>query len=272
MTDPVAALLSRALDSLADARLLAEHRRANEVVLTKLALHQALQAISLGEGLDADDELRLDTLFRRVPEDHPQADRITRLRHDDAQTIAAVGELVEALSAPEPAPERRRSGSAATPRPALDTERPGAGPVPVRRDAPGTTALAASPQGQGRTAPAGSAPSTAFWALMDRWRVTDLDALALVGHPGGLTKKGTRPRFRLLDDEGARFGALRRLDTALDTLGLDPGDWLSTPRKEAPFNGETALAVLQRDGEAGARQLLHLLNRRGLAAGLAERN
>ena len=276
-TGPAAFLLSRARDSLEDARLLAEHRRSNEVVLTRLALHQALQAVSVAEGLDADDGLRLDTLFRRVSDDHPQAARIARLRDDEAQTIAAVSELVEALSAPEaeaeaqPGPERRGKGKPAAGRPATDA---GAGRVEAagsRRGPAGPTALAASPQGPGRAGTAGSIPSTAFWTLMDRWRVADLDALALLGHAGGLTGKGTRPRFRLQGEEPARYAALRQLDTALDALGLDPGGWLSTPRREAPFNGGTGLAVLQRDGLAGARQLLHLLNRQGLAAGLAGR-
>ncbi len=262
MTDP-AALLCRARDSLADARLLAEHRRANEAVLTRLALHQALQAVSLAQGLDADDGLRLDTLFRRVPEDHPQRERIARLRQDDAQTIAAVAELVEALEAPRPEPERKSKGK---PAPHAKSDRADA--VRPRRDPSGSTALDASPQGDGRGGTVHDVPSTAFWALMDRWRVADLDALALLGHAGGLTRKGTRPRFRLQDEESARYAALRRLDAALDALGLDPGDWLSTPRKEPPFNGLTPFAVLQRDGGAGARQVLHLLNRQGLAAAL----
>ncbi len=272
-TGPAALLLSRARDSLEDARLLAEHRRSNEVVLTRLALHQALQAVSLAEGLDADDGLRLDTLFRRVPEDHPQAERIMRLRDDAAQTIAAVSELVEALSAPaagaeaQPGPERRGRGTPTAGRPEADTGADRVEAAGPRRDLSGPTALAASPQGAGRAAAADSVPSTAFWALMDHWRVTDLVALALIGHGGGLTRKGTRPRFRLSGGEPARYAALRRLDTALDALGLDPGEWLATPRTEAGFGGDAPLAVLQRDGEAGARQLLHLLNRQGLAAG-----
>ena len=267
MTDP-AALLSRARDSLADARLLAEHRRANEVVLTRLALHQALQAVSLAEGLDADDGLRLDTLFRRVAEDHPQALRIAELRNDDAQTIAAVAALVEALSAPvpetEPGPERKPKA-----KPSRHAGADRAEAVRPRRDPASPTALDASPRGVGRAGAANSVPSAAFWALMDRWRVADLDALDLLGHAGGLTGKGTRPRFRLQGGEPACYAALRQLDTAFEALGLDPGDWLSAPRQEAPFNGETALALLRRDREPGARRLLRLLNRQGLAAVLA---
>ncbi len=268
MTDQVGALLSRARDTLADARLLAEHRRANEMVLTRLALHQALQAVSLAEGLDADEGLRLDTLFRRVAEDHPQAARIAGLRNGDAQTIAAVAALVEALSAPapgaEPGPERKQKG-----KPSLHAGPDRAEAVRPRRGPASPTALDASPQGGGRAGAANSVPSAAFWALMDRWRVGDLDALDLLGHGGGLTRKGTRPRFRLQGEEAACHAALRQLDTAFEALRLDPGDWLSAPRQEAPFNGDTALAMLRRDREAGARRLLRLLNRQGLAAVLA---
>lgn len=262
MTDAVAILLSRARDSLADARLLAEHRRANEVVLTRLALHQALQAISLSEGLDANDELRLDTLLKRVPDDHPQAALVEALRATGAQTIAAVSELVEALAAPRPRPVL------VAPKPARRTpEQPGRTEAPdaALPDLSGPTALALSPQGHGRAGPASSFPSAAFWTLMDRWRIDDLQALALIGHEGGLTKKGTRPRFRLQDEEAVRYASLRALDTALETLDLQPHDWLSTPRVEAPFGGGTPLALLQK---GGARELLHALNRQGLQAAL----
>ena len=51
--------------------------------------------------------------------------------------------------------------------------------------------------------------STVFWALMDAWQVEDMQALALIGHPGGLTKKGTRPRFKLVGDEVTMVRGLR---------------------------------------------------------------
>ncbi len=263
MTDPVARLLGLARGSLEDARLLAERRRANEAVLTRLALHQALQAVSLSDGLDADDGLRLDTLFRRVSADHPQAALIERLREDGAQTIAGVSELVEALSAPRPGPAPRKEPASAA---GASQRRPEAA---GGMDGTGATALAASPQGRGRSAPAGGVPSTAFWTLMDRWQVPDREALALIGHPGGLTRKGTRPRFRLGGEEAARYAALERLDAALATRGIDPACWVSTPGGGQVPRGEAPLAVLTRDGEAGARRLLHLLNRQGLAAALA---
>ena len=245
MTDRTARdLLRQARDSLDDARLLAEHRRHNEIVLTRLALHQALQAISLGEGLDGSDSLPMQTLLRRVPRDHPQAERVTRLQAE-MPTIAAVAALVEALDRPAPEPEPSPSGPAAL------------------------TALALSPQGHGRAEAASGFPSAAFWTLMDRWRIGDPEALALIGHAGGLTRKGTRPRFRLAGDEAVRYAALRSLDAAIGTLGLAPSDWLATVRTEAPFGGDTPLAVLTRDGADGARRLVRALNRQGLEAALA---
>ncbi len=261
MSSRVSVLLSRARDSLEDARLLAERRRPNEAVLARLALHQALQAVSVAQGLDAEDGLRLDTLFRRVPEDHPEAARIAGLRDEAAQTIAAVSELVQALSEPEPQVEVRPKPDAR--QPPRSATAAGSG-----RDPAGPTAFAASPQGGGRAGPADSLTSATFWTLMDRWRVADLDALALIGHGGGLTRKGTRPRFRLVGEEAARQAALRRLDGALEALGIDPSGWLRAVRKDPPFRGETPLAALTRDGEPAARQLLRLLNRQGLASAL----
>lgn len=273
----LADLLARARESLDDARLLAEHRRRNESVLTRLALHQALQAVSQAEGLDADDGLRLDTLFRRVAPDHPQAALIAALQPDEAQTIAAVAALVAALGqpvarSPEPTPRPpglrpvRGQRAEAAPEPA----EPRAGPEAPRRspaESSGPTALDASPEGHGRPDAASSFPSAAFWTLMDRWEIGDLDALALIGHEGGLTKKGTRPRFRLQGEEATRYASLRALDTALEGLELLPKTWLATPQTDAPLSGETPLSLLLRDPH-GATQLVRILNRQGLKAAL----
>ena len=261
MSEGAAELLRRAAESLDDARLLAERRRRNEAVLTRLALHQALRAVSVSEGLEADDTLRLDTLIKRVPPDHPQAALVQRLRDDAAQTIAAVAELVEALSRPKPAPTSRPR--AARPAPERD-------PTPVARPEPdlsGPTALDSSPQGNGRADAVASFPSAAFWTLMERWQVGDLEALALIGHDGGLTRKGTRPRFRLQGAEAARYAALRALDQALEGLALDPRRWLRAPQRPEPFAGASPLTLLQRDADA-VRRLLHVLHRQGLQAKL----
>lgn len=256
-------LLKQARESLDDARLLAEHRRRNESVLTRLALHQALQAISISEGLDANDDLRLDTLLKRVPEDHPQADLVRKLRSEDARTIAAVAGLVEALGRPKPT---------AKPKPAPPQIKTEEAPEPGHDelDPSAPTALGTSPQGHGRAEPASSFPSAAFWSLMDQWGIEDLDALALVGHEGGLTRKGTRPRFRLQGTEAHRYAALRALDTALSTLGQEPTHFLRTKQTRAPFNGDTPLALLRRDGADGARSLIRDLTRQGFQAGLKQ--
>ena len=137
-------------------------------------------------------------------------------------------------------------------------------------DLSGPTALGLSPQGHGRADPASSFPSAAFWSLMDQWGVGDLEALRLIGHAGGLTKKGTRPRFRLQDDEAHAYAALRALDRALVTLGLDPKRWLASPQETTPFGGDTPLAVLERQGADGARLMIRGLTRQGLQAGLKQ--
>jgi hypothetical protein len=86
--------------------------------------------------------------------------------------------------------------------------------------------------------------STAFWSLMDRWKVDDLAALKVIGHPGGLTKKGTRPRFRIMGPEAALFSYLRAIDTALQPMQSNPADWIRQPIKEVPFSGSPAKFVL----------------------------
>ena len=248
-----AMLLRLAADTLDDARLLAERRRQNEAVLTRLALQQALRAVSVEQGLEAGDDLRLDTLFKRVPADHPQAGLIRALERDGAQTIAAVAGLVEALRRPrETPPPPRRAGKT--------VPRPEPGP-------PGSTALAASPRGDARAGPAPSYPSAAFWTLMDRWQVPDRDGLRLIGHSGGLTANGTRPRFRLRDAEAARYATLRALDEALAALGLDPGRWLAVPLDPPLPGGATPLAALLHDPDA-CHDLLRRLHRQGLRATL----
>ena len=262
MSEGAAELLRRAAESLDDARLLAEHRRRNEAVLTRLALHQALRAVSVAEGLEADETLRLDTLIKRVPSDHPQAALVQRLRDDAAQTIAAVAELVEALSRPKPPPMPRPG---APPAPQRD-------PKPMTRPEPdlsGPTALDSSPAGSGRADAVAGFPSAAFWTLMDRWQIGDVEALALIGHEGGLTKKRTRPRFRLQGAEATRYAALRALDQALEVLGLDPRLWLRAPQRPAPFEGASPLMLLQRDADV-VRELLRVLHRQGLQSKLKD--
>jgi hypothetical protein len=102
---------------------------------------------------------------------------------------------------------------------------------------------------------------------MDAWKLNDLEALALIGHPGGLTKKGTRPRFRLTGAEAERFRYLREIDEGLKPLGIAPAKWLRQIRGNAPFNGDTPLTHITRSGVDGAREVIRAILAMGLRQG-----
>ena len=148
-----------------------------------------------------------------------------------------------------PPPARIVVGGKPTPRPPPPTE-------PVPPSAP------ISPHAR-----SGPVASTPFWSLMDQWGVSDSDALALLGHPGGLTKKGTRPRFRLEGAEAERFAALREIDAALRALGLEPRAWLARPAAEPPFRGAPPLAFLINQGSA--RDVSRFVLQQGLRLSMA---
>jgi hypothetical protein len=101
---------------------------------------------------------------------------------------------------------------------------------------------------------------------MGRWKVEDMEALHLIGHREGLTKKGTRPRFRVTGPQAELFSFLREIDAALESLGRDPADWIREPIKEAPFRGATPLTHISRQGLVGARNVV----RKILAVGLRQ--
>ena len=82
---------------------------------------------------------------------------------------------------------------------------------------------------------AGAISSPLFWSLVDRWRLPDLTALALIGHAGGLTKRGTRPRFTLADEEAHRLANLLAIDRLLVDIHVEAGAWLRRPNGAAPF-------------------------------------
>jgi hypothetical protein len=98
--------------------------------------------------------------------------------------------------------------------------------------------------------------STVFWSLMDHWKVPDLAALELIGHPGGLTKQGTRPRFRVKGEEAKMFSLLQEIDTSLKPFGVAPDDWLRKPITEKPFRGATPLEHIARHHREGAQAVL----------------
>ncbi|MFL5286629.1 MAG: hypothetical protein ACJ8AW_38060 [Rhodopila sp.] len=95
--------------------------------------------------------------------------------------------------------------------------------------------------------------STAFWALMDHWKLSDTEALELIGHAGGLTRKGTRPRFTVAGTEAEIFGHLREIEAALAPLTKDPGAWMRQPIKDAPFKGAAPLSYITQNGVKGSR-------------------
>jgi hypothetical protein len=95
-----------------------------------------------------------------------------------------------------------------------------------------------------------------FWSLMDHWKVPDFAALELLGHPGGLTKQGTRPRFRLKGEEATLFALLQEIDTSLKPFGVPPDDWLRKPIAEKPFRGATSLEHIARHHVEGAQAVI----------------
>ena len=66
-------------------------------------------------------------------------------------------------------------------------------------------------------------PSSAtFWGLMDRWDVSNDQAMKLVGYEGKLPTTGRRPRFRLSTEQAHVVATLLEVDSPLATAGLDP--------------------------------------------------
>ncbi len=252
-------LLAEARDSLEDAKGLARRGRRTATLLRDLALRQALSAIGLRDGLDRPDALDLETLLRHVPAVHPQAGLVRSLADPQARSAASIAALIDALSRPQAVTPVQEHDE---PRDKQWDKQPG-----KDRSADGPTAFESAPPGNPRRQTAPSASSAAFWTLMDRWRITDLDALAMIGHRGGLTKRGTRPRFRLLGREAERYAMLRRIDAALGMLALAP-DWLHDPQPPSPFKGRTPCALLVADPDHGGSDTLQVLNRQGLRAAI----
>ncbi len=180
---------------------------------------------------------------------------------------------------PERAPDTGRKVAVRHDTPAVVTRKPVS--VPPCKEAPARTRASAPSPGRERTVPpprpsppplprpaAPPAPhrpvsSAAFWSLIDRWGVDDRDALAMLGHAGGLTRRGTRPRFRLVDAEIDRFHLMQTLDDALAALGTEPRTWLRTQ-----LDGSAPLAAILHDGEAALRRLTREVMGEGLRRSL----
>jgi hypothetical protein len=108
----------------------------------------------------------------------------------------------------------------------------------------------------------------AFWPLMDRWGVDDELALRLLGHPGGLTSSGKRPRFTLTAQEVSRLGYLQEIGHRLETMFGDAGAWLRQRTSALPFNGLTPLEYMARRGSGGVAEVMRFLARFGLVSSL----
>jgi hypothetical protein len=163
----------------------------------------------------------------------------------------------------------RREGSRDRPPQALPASRAAASPPrPAKRSTPpsGPPDRAADPRPTARSH--SSLSSGAFWALVDQWKLPDTDALDLIGHQGGLTKKGTRPRFKLAEKEEEIVAAMRSLSETLDQLGLDPAKWLSMPVRPDPFKGATPISIIRKRRLQGIRDASHYLTQMGLRLSL----
>lgn len=162
---------------------------------------------------------------------------------------------------------------------------------PAPREAPGTSrkrpaaSRPASPPAAPKTSPPPPAPpmprpaspprdaqrppsSALFWSLADRWRLDDLEALRLLGHAGGLTKKGTRPRFKLTAAQAARLAELQGIDDALAALGIAPASWLRTKLRPAPFAGAAPLDRMLGGGGTALRDIARHVVSQGLRRSL----
>ena len=153
---------------------------------------------------------------------------------------------------PEPTKTERPAVIMSSPKPT-----PGPTVEPLPHDVAGRSPLEP-------TKASNSTTSTVFWALMDTWRIGDMEALALIGHPGGLTKKGTRPRFKLVGDEVTMYRGLKEIASALTSLQLEPRAWLTRPIEAAPFGGTTPMTYLTERRLVGVRDTIRFILQQGL--------
>jgi len=141
------------------------------------------------------------------------------------------------------------------------------------RTASKSTLRAANPKARGTLArqpddeaspQRGGVTGAAFWALIDRWGIPDVQALKLIGHAGGQTRTGKRPRFRLSPEQAELLGYLREIDEQLvGVTGEDAGKWLMHSTAPA-FKGRTPLDHMIRGGRKGISDVLRFLMRKAL--------
>jgi outer membrane biosynthesis protein TonB len=196
-----------------------------------------------------------------------------------ADTADPLRPTVEAPPPPPPAP-------APAPRRAEPVQRPAPKGRPAQRKPRSRAAAtssqpAQSPPEQPAAAPAAAPKSAArapraglssgtFWSLVDHWQLPDLEALRLIGHAGGLTQKGTRPRFKLSDSEAEVVAAMHALDATLAQLGLDPATWLSVPLRPDPFRGAAPRDIIRKGRLQGLRDVSRYLTQMSLRLSLQQ--
>lgn len=235
--------------------------------------------------LHADATAALEAAFARLPQADEQKARLRSVTlppaaptgRPDPDELAAAFDGFRALlrdaearctapPPPSPGPREAPRERPAASRPAPTKPAPGK-PPPVK-PAPATPpplmpSPAAPPHDTHRPV-----SSAVFWSLADRWRLDDLEALRLLGHEGGLTKKGTRPRFRLTEAEAARLAELQGIDDALAALGTAPAPWLRAKLRAPPFAGAAPLDRLLGGGEAARREVARHVVSQGLRRSL----
>lgn len=166
--------------------------------------------------------------------------------------------------AQRPASSGRPSQSKPRSRAATTSPKPTQSPPDQSAAAPAT-----APKAAARASRTGLSSGT-FWSLVDHWKLPDLDALQLIGHGGGLTRKGTRPRFKLSDSEAEVVAAMRALDATLAQLGLDPAQWLSKPLRPDPFQGAAPRDVIRKGRLQGLRDVSRYLTQMSLRLSLQQ--
>ena len=199
------------------------------------------------------------SLLGDQPAEHPRAARPTPAPELAApkpkQKLQAVPARPEEAARPVP-PLQRQAIAVPDNRPA----KPAAAPHVVE----GRSPIEVSNSRQSMT-------SAAFWGLMNRWGVADLDALDLIGRSGGLSKQGTRPRFKLQGEEADIARRLFEIDNVMTSSGLASKSWVNKPIRATPFNGATPAAFIAKDGAAGAQEVSRYLLRNRLQLSLIAR-
>ena len=95
-------------------------------------------------------------------------------------------------------------------------------------------------------------------------QIADEKALRLLGHEGGLTSAGKRPRFTLTVDEARRVPYLRQIDLVMETL-FGGTDWLSKPLRLTPFKGLSPIDYMVKNQLPAFAEVLRYLNRLALS-------